>query len=944
MKTNLEAQLKILLGNKATIQPMPGITLGFNRDVVENRESRMETVVPGVSRMDKRQKLSTPIEIPDIPRDNVYKPMNDVVEIIDTPVDNSPVDYTPLEYPPVDNKIPATDISQYIKVSEQIISLLLKQHPLDGSSHLHSLLDQRKSLLDKISPASARPNPITQNESLQQLNSVSSHSKDSLILVSSHSNDVTSHSKVSLNDSHSKVSPNDVFFNKQISYPWSTEVQSVLRKIFKLSEFRTNQLEAINTTLSGKDCFILMPTGGGKSLCYQLPACCTLGVIDGVTIVISPLLSLIQDQVQQLLDKGIPTIRFSGGDTAEQRRFAFKEMLRPNAFVRLVYVTPEMIVNGKQLQDVLKTLYNNNRLARFVIDEAHCVSSWGHDFRPDYKELSTLKTVYPRVPIVALTATANEKVKLDITNVLRMKDFVKFEQSFNRANLIYEVRPKRKDINEDIRAFVTTHYPDACGIIYCSSRRACEETSEALNKLGLGTLFYHAGLDKHDRTRIQQEWGTGRVKVIIATVAFGMGIDKSNVRYVIHHSIPHTLEGYYQETGRAGRDGDESKCILYYCYRDKNTIEFLISKGEGNWEQKERQRQDLRRVIGYCENTLDCRRQQVLAYFGERFDKAQCRGTCDNCLKHRQGRPINLTELSLKIVQSIYALNGDAVTIKMIVDIVRGSQAARIIQKGFNNLPMYKSGGDLKAYEIERFVHLLAAKGVIDEYCEQNSSGFASSYVKLGPNARQLQLGQMQVEFMIITDPVSKTDVQKTTTSKKRSVEDSAEQDNYDEPYDDIDITEYLEVENQVENQFLNQEPKQRQMQLSFTKPAASANGIQSMKIHNPNDDVILLPDDYSMNPHARKDKIDSVEDLALHSLCFEEMKKLRDQIVHDKKCLPSAVFTDRTVRAMANELPETDEEMRKIIGVSEAKLTAYGEGFLEISRTFATVLRESKL
>lgn len=248
-----------------------------------------------------------------------------------------------------------------------------------------------------------------------------------------------------------------------------------------------------------------------------------------------------------------------------------------------------------------------------MIDEAHCVSQWGHDFRPDYKELSTLRKQYPKVPIMALTATANDKVKLDIMQVLQISNAQRFQQSFNRANLRYEIRPKTAAIHETIRAFIQTHYEGQSGIIYCSSRRNCEDMADKMIALGVSAAFYHAGLAKQDRSRVQQDWQCGKVQVIIATVAFGMGIDKPNVRFVIHHSLPNSLEGYYQETGRAGRDGKESQCILFYSYSDKKTIEFLIDRGEGNFDQKERQRNNLRQVIMFCENKVDCRRAQVLA-------------------------------------------------------------------------------------------------------------------------------------------------------------------------------------------------------------------------------------------------------------------------------------------------------------------------------------------
>jgi RecQ family ATP-dependent DNA helicase len=233
-----------------------------------------------------------------------------------------------------------------------------------------------------------------------------------------------------------------------------------------------------------------------------------------------------------------------------------------------------MMMRSPQFQSTLQALYKRNKLARFVIDEAHCVSQWGHDFRPDYKELACLKGQYPGIPFMALTATANKQVQLDILSVLQMQNCSKYEQSFNRPNLIYKILPKNKETTEKIVEFIYKHHAKQSGIVYCLSKKACEEMAEKLTKAKLKAAFYHAGLHKEDRARIQNDWGLNRLHIIVATVAFGMGIDKPDVRYVIHFSLPQSLEGYYQETGRAGRDGKESTCLLFYNYRDKSTVFF----------------------------------------------------------------------------------------------------------------------------------------------------------------------------------------------------------------------------------------------------------------------------------------------------------------------------------------------------------------------------------
>ncbi|KAI8819999.1 P-loop containing nucleoside triphosphate hydrolase protein [Fimicolochytrium jonesii] len=552
----------------------------------------------------------------------------------------------------------------------------------------------------------------------------------------------------------------DIYSRPEYQFPWSRDVRKAMKQIFKLEDFRTNQVEAINATLQGKDCFVLMPTGGGKSLCYQLPAVVPTGKTNGMTLVVSPLLSLITDQVQQLNAKGVMAIPLTGTLTNEQRDRVYAEIYAPNSDVRLIYVTPEMIMNSGKFQDLVKHLHERGKLARLVIDEAHCVSQWGHDFRPDYKNLGNFRRQYPGLPVMALTATANEKVKLDIIDCLGMHNCARFVQSFNRSNLRYEVRKKEKQIVNDICSLIETFYPGQCGIIYCGSRKNCEDVTDKLKKNGMDIDFYHAGLEKDDRLRIQSAWATGKIKIIVATVAFGMGIDKPDVRFVIHYSLPHSLEGYYQETGRAGRDGKESMCIMYYSYRDKTMIDTMIQKGEGSHEQKERQRNNLRQMVAYCENKIDCRRQQVLAYFSEKFDRANCHRTCDNCRRNAKGITKDVRQETMDIIELVRSVQEERVTMNQCMDIYRGAKTTKVTKFGHNELGQYGKGANLGKGEVERLFRFLVTHQILGEYFKVNGQGFTNAYVAVGRQSETYRYGRVPIQFTFMEEQQAQLQIQ----------------------------------------------------------------------------------------------------------------------------------------------------------------------------------------
>lgn len=528
--------------------------------------------------------------------------------------------------------------------------------------------------------------------------------------------------------------PNTSTQISQMQHAWSRDVKAAMKERFHLRGFRPNQLEAINATLSGKDTFVLMPTGGGKSLCYQLPSIIKSGKTCGVTVVISPLLSLMQDQVAHLQKLKIQALLINSEITLEHRRLVIDSLRDPQVekFIQLLYITPEMISKSQVIIQAFHDLHRRKKLARIVIDEAHCVSQWGHDFRPDYKLLGEVRGKFPGVPVMALTATATENVKVDVIHNLGIHNCEVLSQSFNRPNLTYEVRSKgkAKDVLDSIASTIKTFYANQSGIIYCLSRKNCESIAEKLRTdHKIMAHHYHAGMDPAEKTLVQKQWQAGRYHVIVATIAFGMGIDKPDVRYVIHHTIPKSLEGYYQETGRAGRDGKRSGCYLYYGYQDTSSLKRMIDDGEGSWEQKERQRQMLRNVIGFCENRSDCRRVQVLSYFNESFKSEDCKGACDNCNSKSNFESRDFSKYAVDAIALVKRVQQEGVTLLHCVDVFRAGKSKKITDLKHYNLEEYGAGSELERGDVERLFYRLLSEDALAEKNVVNRGGFASNYL-----------------------------------------------------------------------------------------------------------------------------------------------------------------------------------------------------------------------
>ncbi|XP_056427533.1 recQ-like DNA helicase BLM [Hyla sarda] len=538
------------------------------------------------------------------------------------------------------------------------------------------------------------------------------------------------------------------------NFPHSKEMMKIFHKKFGLHRFRTNQLEAINASLCGEDCFILMPTGGGKSLCYQLPGC----VSPGVTIVISPLRSLIVDQVQKLTTLDIPATYLTGNKTDAEASSIYLQLSKKDPIIKLLYVTPEKVCASARLITTMENLYERQQLARFVIDEAHCVSQWGHDFRPDYKRLNMLRQKFPSVAMMALTATANPRVQKDILNQLKMTKPQIFSMSFNRDNLKYEVLPKKpKKVAFDCMEWIKKNFPTESGIIYCLSRHECDTMADTLQKEGLAALSYHAGLSDSNRDYVQHKWiNQDDCQVICATIAFGMGIDKPDVRYVIHATLPKSVEGYYQESGRAGRDGEMSHCLLFYSYSDVTRIRRLIQmEKDGNSQTKQTHFNNLYSMVHYCENVLECRRMQLLAYFGEntfnpKFCKENPKVACDNCCRTTEYKSRDVTDevkTIVKFAQEHCASQGrgkgakNRLTLNMMVDIFLGSKSAKI-QTG-----IFGKGAAYSRHNAERLFRKLVLERILDEELYITANDQAVAYVRLGERSNAVLSGFLKVQF-----------------------------------------------------------------------------------------------------------------------------------------------------------------------------------------------------
>ena len=456
------------------------------------------------------------------------------------------------------------------------------------------------------------------------------------------------------------------------------DLTKALKKYFGFDKFKGDQEAIIQNVLDGNNTFVLMPTGGGKSLCYQLPSL----LMEGTAIVISPLIALMKNQVDVIshLSEVPGTAHYLNSSLNKAAIDQVKADILAGV-TKLLYVAPESLTKEDNV-DFLKSV----KISFYAIDEAHCISEWGHDFRPEYRRIRPIINEIGLAPIIALTATATDKVRTDIKKSLGIVDAAEFKSSFNRPNLYYEVRPKTKDVDKDIIRFIKQH-PGKSGIIYCLSRKKVEELAAILRANDIKAQAYHAGLDSATRSQTQDDFLMEKIDVIVATIAFGMGIDKPDVRFVIHYDIPKSLEGYYQETGRAGRDGGEGMCITFYSYKDLQKLDKFM-EGKPVAEQ-DIGRQLLQETAAYAETSV-CRRKMLLHYFGEQYDKDNC-GNCDNCL-HPKTKIEGMNQLVI-VLKAIIALKENFRS-DYLIDFIMGHETEEIIAHKHQDHELFGMGED----------------------------------------------------------------------------------------------------------------------------------------------------------------------------------------------------------------------------------------------------------
>ncbi len=673
----------------------------------------------------------------------------------------------------------------------------------------------------------------------------------------------------------------------------SDSLQQTLKQYFGYDSFRAGQREIIEAHLAGRDTLAIMPTGGGKSICFQLPAL----LKDGVTIVVSPLIALMQDQVTALKENGIGATFLNSTLSVREANLRSQAVL--DGVIKLTYVAPERLF-AQQFIEFLKIVNQKIGIAGFAIDEAHCVSEWGHDFRPEYRQLRQIRQLYPDVPVIGLTATATERVREDISQQLGMYQPYIHVASFNRTNLYYEVIPKQGTEQSYLNLLQQIKRMQGSGIVYCLSRKRVTEIAERLREDGIAAIPYHAGLSAKEREENQTRWIRDDVQVMVATIAFGMGINKPDVRFVIHYDLPRNIEGYYQESGRAGRDGEDSHCTLFLGYQDLETIKYLIAQKvdpHSNEPLEAEQRiayQQLRQVVDYAEG-VTCRRAILLRYFGENFH-GNCRN-CDNCLTPK---PMEDWTVESQKFLSCVARTKERFGAGHIIDVLRGSRKEKVLQHQHDQLSTYGIGKDRSLDEWRQLSRSLIHQG----YLTQTTDGYA--ILKLNDRSWEVMRGQRNVLLPIERDTEPATVVERETSESPVDVEILFKRLRLlrKNLADGQEVPPYVIFSNATLNQMAEQQPTTR-------KDFAKLSGVGAKKLEQYADDFIAIILEHhlqyppaettasvnsrvkpeSVTPKAKISKVSTQRE----TLAMYENGLDIDEIARDRGLKPATVWTHLT-------------------------------------------------